>query len=185
MQMKQILPWLAAAVLGITGYFFKDKLFSGGDVPSVPVSDLALVKSSIRIDKMSDGRVDFTVVLEAKKDVEITALRAFYYDKQKKRTYSGVGNSKRTTLDSDEMGNFDMSEGKIDLKAGEKSEIPAYFEVKNIRDSHYIEITGNADAPCPPDMDINECIEKQMKAALDDDKTRKIYLLQRVKETKN
>ena len=182
--MKQILTWLLVAALGVAGYFFRDKLFSKGAEASVPVAETELLKSTIRIDKFAAGRVDFTVILEAKKDVDITALRAFYFNKEKKSSYSGVGNSRRTTLDSDEMGNFDMSDGKIELKAGETKEVPAYFEVSTIRDSHYIEITLNADAPCPPDMDLNDCLEKQMEETMKGSKENKIRLLQRVTEEK-
>jgi hypothetical protein len=183
MNMKQILPWVLVAVVGIAGYFFKDKLFSGGSVTTSPTSLLPVLKSNVTIDSASNGRVVFTVNLEATKDCDITSLRAYYYDKKMKREKEyGVGNRSRSRsrLNSREMGNFDMSEGKITLKAGEKQSLSGYFVLENISDSHYIEITGIADAPCPPDMDIMKCIEQQMANMEKDSKTREIYLLEKV-----
>lgn len=181
--MKQIIPWITVAILVGVGYLFKDKLFTGGAVPSIPVCETPLLKSSIVIQTINNGRVDFKVVLEAKKDIDITALRAFYFDKTKRKEYSGVGNSKRTTLDSDEMGNIDLSDGKIELKAGEKTDVEAYFETDKIRDSHYIEITGNISPACPPEMEVLDCIEMQRKADEKDPKGSKIYIIQRIMET--
>jgi hypothetical protein len=120
--------------------------------------------------------------MEAKKFVEITALRAHYYDKQNKTTFNSSGRSKRTTVDSDEMGDLNLTEERVTIKAGEKKEIQAYFEVQNLLESHYIEITGNVDAPCPADMEIVDCMEKQRKEAEANPKEAKIYLLQRIKE---
>lgn len=183
MDFKKILPWLAVSALVFAGYFFKDKLFSSsGGVASVPVYESALIKTNITIEGVNGGRVDYKVTFEAKKDLEMTALRAFYFDKTKRKEYSGVGNSKRTRLDSDELGTIDLADGKVTLKAGEKTDVAGHFEIDQIRESHYIEVTGNVSTACPESMEVLDCIEMQRKESEKDPKGTKIYMIQRILE---
>lgn len=186
MQKKKIIPLAFLVTILGCAFIFKDRIFKGQPVPSVPSAELPILKSFIRIDKTENGRVDFTVMLEAKNDCDVTGLRAFYYDKKMKVEKNASGKNKRTRLNSKEIGNFDLSEGRIELKAGQKLEVPAYFVLDKLKDTHYIEITGAADVPCPPDMDITACVEKQMADMEKDPKTREIYLLEKVlkEETK-
>jgi hypothetical protein len=182
---KQVILGILAAVIGVAGYFFKDKIFNGAaDVTPVPLSELALIKSSVIIDEVTTGKVSFRVVLEAKKDVDITSLRAFYFDKRNKTTTTyGSGNRQRSkrSIASEELGNLDLSDGKISLKAGEKKEISAYFTLNEILPSHYLEINGIASEPCSME-DLADCITKQMAEAEKDPKSREIYMLEKLKK---
>lgn len=182
MKKNQIIPFILVVILGIAGYFYKDKFFAKGDIPTNPVTDLPNVKATIVIDSVTEDKVNFRLVLEAKKDVDFTALRAFYFDKsqQRKKDYEYQKSASAKTV-STEMGELDLSDGKIELKAGEKKEINAYFITSEISNTHYIQITGNADEACPPEMSTEDCLERQMAKMGQEDKTTKIDILEKVR----
>jgi hypothetical protein len=184
MDKKQILIGIVVALLGAGAYFFKDKLFTGGsDIETKPVWDHALIKTTLIIDSVTKEQANFRVTFEAKKDVEITALRAFYFDKKRtSKTRSNGSKSSSSRISSEEMGNLDLTDGKITLKAGEKTEIAAHFTLSEVQNTHYIEITGKVDEPCPPDMAIEKCMEIQMANIMKDDKTRDLNMMEKVKK---
>jgi hypothetical protein len=183
MKKTQILPIILVAVLGVGGYLFKDKFFSEGNITTYPVADLPTVKASIVIDSVNEEKVSFRLVLEAKQAVDLTALRAYYYEKgdQIKKDYEYDKPNSRKTV-SNELGELDLSSEKIELKAGEKKEIRAYFVASEISNTHYIQITGNADEACPPEMSTEDCLERQMAQMGKDDKNSKIRLLEKVRK---
>ncbi len=170
-------------MLGVAGYFHKDKFFGKGDIPTNPVADLPNVKASIIIDSVTEDKVNFRLVLEAKKDADLTALRAFYYDKgdKIKQNYEYQKSNSGKTV-STEIGELNLSDEKIELKAGEKKEISAYFITSEISDSHYIQIIGNADEACPPEMSTEDCLEKRMAKMGKEDKSTKINILEKVRK---
>lgn len=185
MKNKQLVLSILVAAIGLAAYFFKDKLFSGAaNVEPVPVSELALIKSSVIITEVTPGEVKFKVVLEAKKDVDITSLEAVYFDKRNKTTTTyGSGNRARSkrSVASQELGSVALSDGKISLKGGEKKEIDAYFTLSEVLASHYIEINGRAFEPCPMEG-LVDCLTKQTEESEKNPSASEIYMLERLKK---
>ncbi|MBC7862791.1 MAG: hypothetical protein IAF38_07440, partial [Bacteroidia bacterium] len=149
-----------------------------------PVCELALLKTTVVIDSVETGKVTYHVILEAKKDVDVYNLQAVYFDKKRtttrrSRNYSSSSSSKTS---SNELGDFDLTEGKLSLKAGEKQELTAWFTIAQVKNTHYIEINGSVEESCPEGTSVEDCLAKSMANVGREDKTKEITCLEKIKK---